>query len=63
MIWACQCGGRPGRKSGMGTFATLILFLALAGCSGIPVQPSGTSPCATSPGGYQCQIERYQKAS
>jgi hypothetical protein len=39
--------------------ATLIVVIALAACSGMPQARYGGSPCATSPGGYQCEIERY----
>jgi len=32
---------------------------ALCGCAGSPA-PRAYSVCATDPGGYACQIERYQ---
>jgi hypothetical protein len=40
----------------------LATLLALAACSGMPPPPSSTpSPCATNPGGYDCQVEMYMK--
>ena len=39
----------------------LLLLLGLAGCSAFgPVDLR--SGCATSPGSYECQIERYNRA-
>ncbi len=42
--------------------AVLVLW-ALAGCSALSQpQNSASSACAREPGGYDCQIERYQRA-
>jgi hypothetical protein len=41
--------------------SSLILLLALAGCAGIS-QSYTSSPCNTSPGGAECQMERYTRA-
>ena len=41
---------------------SLIFLLALAGCSGIPQGQYAASPCATNPGGYDCQIQNYFRA-
>ncbi|HEX2541833.1 MAG TPA: hypothetical protein VHM00_12220 [Caldimonas sp.] len=41
---------------------SVLALCALAGCSAGPQQQGNTSPCATSPGGYDCQVERYQRA-
>jgi predicted small lipoprotein YifL len=39
----------------------LLLLVGLAGCSAFgPVDLR--SACATTPGSYECQIERYNKA-
>jgi hypothetical protein len=39
----------------------LILLLALSGCADMrPVDL--TAPCMTSPGGFECQVERYTRA-
>ena len=43
--------------------AALLLASVLAGCSGMPARPIDMGPCSTNPGGYECQIERYQKAT
>jgi len=40
----------------------LAVLVALAGCSGMPPAQQSSSPCATSPGGYECQVEMYSKA-
>jgi len=45
----------------MPTVSSLILLLALAGCSGTP-QRQGASPCAADAGGRACEVERYMKA-
>jgi hypothetical protein len=43
------------------TALALLVLLGLAGCSGFgPVDLR--SPCATSPGSYECQVERYNRA-
>jgi hypothetical protein len=42
--------------------ASLILLLALTACAGIRQASSG-DPCSSSPGGYQCEVERYMNAS
>jgi hypothetical protein len=41
---------------------SVVLLLALAGCSGVPPQYAA-SPCATSEASYACQIERYFNVS
>jgi len=39
----------------------LLALLGLAGCSGFgPVDLR--SPCATGPGSFECQVERYNRA-
>jgi hypothetical protein len=40
----------------------ILVVLALAGCSGMPQGPYQAGPCTTNPGGYDCQVEMYQKA-
>jgi hypothetical protein len=42
---------------------SVILFLALAGCSGIPQRQSGASPCSAGEAAYACQVERYQNVN
>ena len=39
-----------------------LLAGALAGCAAVPQQQNSLDPCAREPGGYECQIERYQRA-
>jgi len=41
--------------------SALLVLCGLAGCSAVP-QDRLLSPCTTDPGGYDCQIERYQNA-
>ena len=36
----------------------LVLLVALAACSGLPPGPNDGT-CSTSPGSYQCEIQRY----
>lgn len=40
---------------------SIVFFLALAGCSGVP-QQYAASPCSTSETSQACSVERYQKA-
>ena len=42
-------------------FGVLVL-LVLAGCSGMAQGTYAAGPCTTNPGGYDCQVEMYQKA-
>ena len=42
--------------------SALLILCGLAGCSAVPTDRGPASPCATNPGGYDCQIERYQNA-
>jgi len=43
------------------TALALLVLLGLAGCSGFgPVDLR--SACNTSPGSYECQVERYNRA-
>jgi len=42
--------------------SSLIILLALAACSGVPQRQYAASPCSASPGGYECQIDRYMNA-
>ena len=40
-----------------------MLTLALAGCAGFEFRDVDLSaPCATRPGSYDCQIERYTRS-
>jgi hypothetical protein len=43
--------------------AAAALVSLLAGCSAMPPGQNDSSPCAASPAGYECQIERYRKAN
>jgi hypothetical protein len=40
----------------------ILVLLVLAGCSGMAQGPYAAGPCTTNPGGYDCQVEMYQKA-
>jgi uncharacterized lipoprotein YmbA len=40
----------------------LIALVLLAGCAGAPQRQYAQTPCASNPGGYDCQVERYQRA-
>ena len=42
--------------------SALLILWCLAGCSAVPTDRGQVSPCAANPGGYACQIERYQNA-
>jgi hypothetical protein len=42
---------------------TLIVLLALAGCSALPPPQLVASPCATSEASYECQVERYHNVN
>jgi uncharacterized lipoprotein YmbA len=42
---------------------TLILLLALAGCSSHPPYQASPSPCSAGEASYDCQIERYQNVN
>jgi hypothetical protein len=43
------------------TALALLVLLGLAGCSAFgPVDLR--SPCSTSPGSYECQVEHYNRA-
>jgi hypothetical protein len=44
------------------TFAAFVLLL-LAGCSGMPRQPAGTSACDAGEATYACQVERYHNVN
>jgi hypothetical protein len=39
-----------------------LVLCALSGCSAMPQHQDSASACAQNPGGYDCQIERYQRA-
>ena len=39
-----------------------LILCALTGCSARSEPQKILSPCSTNPGGYDCQIERYQRA-
>jgi hypothetical protein len=41
---------------------TVVLLLALAGCSAVP-RRQDASPCAVSEASYECQVERYQNVN
>ncbi|MEJ8847833.1 hypothetical protein [Variovorax rhizosphaerae] len=45
----------------MSKWVSVTLLCLLAGCSTAP-PPGGYSVCQTSPGSYQCEVERYQNA-
>jgi len=45
----------------MSRLLAATLACLLAGCA-TTAPPGGYSVCATDPGGYACQIERYQLA-
>ncbi|MBL8289841.1 MAG: hypothetical protein JNL85_17790 [Rubrivivax sp.] len=38
------------------------LSCALAGCAAAPPPARLASPCSVAPAGYDCQIDRYQRA-
>jgi len=40
----------------------ILVLLVLAGCSGMAQGTYAAGPCTTNPGGYDCQVEMYQKA-
>jgi hypothetical protein len=40
----------------------VVALCAFAGCAAPPPDRSGLAVCASNPGGYDCQIERYQRA-
>ena len=40
---------------------TIVLLLALAGCSALPRGQFAASPCDVSQASYECQVERYGK--
>ena len=40
----------------------LLILGGLTACSTVPQDRNTLTPCATHPGGYDCQIERYQRA-
>jgi hypothetical protein len=39
---------------------TIVLLLALAGCSALPRGQVAASPCDVSQVSYECQVERYE---
>lgn len=43
-------------------FGLVVLLLTLTGCSsgGAP-RSYEVTPCTSSPGSYECQVERYQR--
>jgi hypothetical protein len=47
----------------MGRTLCLIVLVALAGCSGLPLGQSAPSPCAAGEASYACQVERYHNVS
>jgi hypothetical protein len=42
---------------------SVILLLALAGCSSIPQPQYTASPCAAGEASYACQVERYHNVN
>ena len=55
-------GPRPKKGADMLKASSLIVLLVLAACSGVPQGGYVASPCSTSPGGYECQVQRYMAA-
>ena len=46
----------------MSRIASLVFLLScLGGCAGTSPAPRQLSACATQPGGWDCQIERYSR--
>ena len=41
---------------------SVLLLLAMAGCSGLPRSQHAASRCDASEAAYQCQVERYENA-
>ncbi len=41
---------------------SLVLLVALIGCSGLAQREYASSPCAVNQSGYDCQIEQYHRA-
>ncbi len=41
---------------------SVLLLLALAGCSGVPSSQYASSACAGAEASQACQVERYQNA-
>ena len=42
---------------------SVVLVLALAGCSGVPYRQYTASPCSMGEATYECQIERYHNVN
>ncbi len=42
---------------------SVLLLVALAGCSGIARFQHTASPCAADEASYACQVERYQNVN
>jgi hypothetical protein len=38
----------------------IVLLAALAGCSAMPKEQYGSSPCSVSEVSYECQVDRYR---
>ena len=46
----------------MAKLLSVVLLLALAGCTGVPQGQIQQSPCVKDPGSYDCQVDRYMRA-
>ena len=42
---------------------SVIILLALAGCSGVAHRQYGPSACSTGEASYACQVERYHNVA
>ena len=42
---------------------SVVLVLAMAGCSGVPYRTHAASPCLAGEATYECQIERYHNVN
>jgi hypothetical protein len=47
----------------MGKTFSILLLLALAGCSGLPQAQPVASACAAGEATYACQVERYHNVN
>jgi uncharacterized protein YceK len=41
---------------------SVVLLLALVGCSGVPTRQHAASPCSVAEASTACQVERYNNA-
>jgi hypothetical protein len=41
---------------------SLVLLVALIGCSGLAQREHASSPCDVNQAGYDCQFEQYHRA-